>query len=337
MQIVAIGLLVVVVVVVGPTSLAADAVQDLADDVERNEKYYEELRLALTSVYTSHRKYVKDEPKIKHEAQTSIDLQGQRFREHRKVQGRFRVFFSSSHSGTTESIDVFDGKIHRRFWTNDLEAVVIGDPRRTNSGGHVSDQPPSLTNLARPHMFLLESGCPKVPLSTYLRGHEAVRMRENPDYFSKNSVIKVRHLGDAEFQGLRCIKILIDTGNLKGTFFHGWELWLAKQRNLIPVRNAAYTYRWSKDIPVAVSTVDEWKEIRRGVWFPVKAHTDRYDSHTVKQEGTQKLRWRKQYHIDSVTLNPPRTNPETFTKLDFPPGIQLTILKGGKTTKVEAE
>ncbi|QDU08233.1 hypothetical protein [Gimesia aquarii] len=325
---------------------ASDVLKELIREVQKNEQLYSDLKLTMTSVYEKLPKHVDVNKQNQSESEISIDLQGQKFCKHAKVKSHFwgAAFFGispkpteSSSSGTTETINVFDGKTRRSFWKSDTSPTTIGEPRRVRSRGLISDEPPSLTNLARPHMFLLDSGCPKVPLSIYLKGIKAISAYPNPSYFSRDWVISVHILGDAEFKGLQCIKILIDTTLANGIRHNGWELWLAKDRNLIPVRNFSYTYRWSKEMPIAESTVDEWKEIRPGVWFPIKAHTDRYHSRTVKREGKQKLSWRMQYHVKSVLLDPPRITQDVFTKLEFPEGTPITVRNHGKVSTIKNE
>ena len=325
---------------------AAEAHQDLIHSVERNEKPYKNLELTLTSVYEHLTQNAESKESYRIETQTSIVLQGEKFRRHetQKRTGRPSVAYrarrgnqrkrrsagSFSRFRTTEAIEVFDGQTHRSFSKHDQMAAAIGNQQLSKSSGQVSDKPPSLTNLARPHMFLIESGCPRVPLSIYLKGAEAVLAHPNPSYFTGD--VEVLILGDAEFQGMQCLKILIDTILSDGTRHNGWELWLAKDRNLIPVRKLGYTYRWSRDMPIAESTVDEWKELREGVWFPMKAHTNRYHSQTVKEHGKQVLSWRKQYVVASISFDPKTATGETFSKLDFPPGTEVRVIQGGAET-----
>ena len=130
-----------------------------------------------------------------------------------------------------------------------------------------------------------------------------------------------------DFNGLRCRKILIDTV-INDESYNGWLLWLAEDRNWIPARNVAYTYRWSKDVAIAESSVDEWKELRPGVWFPMKAQADRYDSYAARDEGRQQLHWSKAYEFQSVSLEP-ETNAETFTELEFPEGTEVRVIEEG--------
>ncbi|MDF1746884.1 MAG: hypothetical protein P1V19_24550, partial [Gimesia sp.] len=68
------------------------------------------------------------------------------------------------------------------------------------------------------------------------------------------------------------------------------------------------------------------------IWFPIKIHTDRYNSFIVKREGTQTLSWRRQEHVTSVELDPQNLAETTFTQLDFPKGISIYIEKDGQRT-----
>lgn len=322
---------------------ASDVLKDLIREVQSNEKLYSNLKLTMTSVYEKFPKHVDVNKQIQSDSDISIELRGQNFYKHKKTKGRFEVVFgslpkkpvNSSTSGTTETIDVFDGKTHRSLWKSDTTPVVIGEPQRITSGGLISDEPPSLTNFARPHMFLLDGGSPKVPLSIYLKGTKAVSEYPNPSYFNRKSIISVHILGDVEFKGLRCIKISINTTLANGILYSGWELWLAKDRNLIPARKFSYTYRWSKEMPIAESAVDEWKELRPGVWFPIKAHTDRFHSQTVKREGRLKLSWWKRYHVNNVLLDPPQMVQDVFTKLKFPEGTPITVVTQGEVNTIK--
>ena len=322
----------------------SDAIQNLIREIERNEKLYANLKITFTSDYEKLPKPVDLNKQIQSKTQTSIDLQGQKYRIQTQATGRFELAFRSlpkkpvnhSISGTHERVETFDGNTHRGIWKSNKTSIVKGGPQRITSDGQISDEPTSLTNLVRPHMFLLDGGCPKVPLSTYLKGTKAVLAHPNPSYVSKNSVTDVKILGDAKFQGLRCTKIQIETTLGNGNIHSKWELWLTRDRNLIPVRKFAYTYRWSKELPIAESTVDEWQEVRPGVWFPRKAHTDRYDSRIAKREGKQKLSWKKHHDVKSIVLDP-QIKPEVFTKLDFPPGTSVSIVKDGKRIQEKDE
>ena len=50
-----------------------------------------------------------------------------------------------------------------------------------------------------------------------------------------------------------------------------WSLWLARDRNLLPVRHEWHELRVSKTVPTGVFRVSELREIRPALWFPFKA------------------------------------------------------------------
>lgn len=319
--------IIAVLLLPGRAALAADPLAELIATVEQAESHYSRLKLELTSTY-----------RIAEDVEVGLDPN---FQEHLQndtqmsivlANAQFRVETTTrSHTllevGLTEASHLFDGRIHRSYWKHSSAAAATGVQQSTDSGGLVSDEHPSLTNLARPHMLLLEAGCPQVPLSTYLKGHEAVLAHPNPSYFPGDTQIVLRDLGAADFAGLHCRRILIDS-YVRDVLYNGWELWLAEERNFIPARNVAYTYRDSKDMPVADSAVDEWQELRPGIWFPKMAHTDRYDSFVVSNKGEKRLSWRTEYEVRSVTLEP-ETTPATFTELEFPPGTKVRVIENG--------
>ena len=50
-----------------------------------------------------------------------------------------------------------------------------------------------------------------------------------------------------------------------------WILWLAIDRNYLPIRQEAYTYHYSKSDPVGVGVAKDLREIAPGIWFPFAA------------------------------------------------------------------
>lgn len=330
-----------------PGKRQIETLQDLIREIERNETFYKNQKINLTSVYEEFPKPADPDLQIRKERNFMLTLQGQKFRLEENSKGRLNIMYSGkrpkpadlprSRYSESESIQVFDGTTHRSLLKQPSNATDKSEQVRTLSRGQTSDEYPSLTNYARPHMYLLSSGSPKVPLSTYLKGMQAVLAHPNPSYVSPGSTLEIHILEDSEFQKLKCKRILVDTILSNGTRHNGWELWLALNRNLLPVRNLSYTYRWSKEMPVAESTVNEWREVRPGVWFPIKFHTDRYSSFVMKRKGKQQLSWRKQEHVKSIQLDP-QIPPEEFTTLKFPPGTKVNLVKDKKIIKtIDAE
>lgn len=331
----------------------SEKLQKLIREVEKYEATYHALKLNLTSTKNEQDTFfIPDAPKpIIAETQIALDVQGLNFRQEEQSKGRFIVIVQRAlgglkqdpananytQSGTKERITVSDGKTSRYFWKEDVVAEKKGQQRETSIQGGISDKPMHLPNLARPHMFLMENGGPQVPLSTYLKSIKAIHSFPGRYYLRKDATLNVQILGTEEFQGLECTRIILEIIDPKGTPRTRRELWLARDRNLIPVRSLGYTYRDSKEMPIAEAIVDEWQEVRPGVWFPRQAHYKRFDSFTVRRKGQQKLSWQVKYNINSVHLDP-QFPPDVFTTLKFPSGTKVTVVKDGKIIKtIDAE
>ncbi|WP_339730555.1 hypothetical protein [uncultured Gimesia sp.] len=328
----------------------AEELQTLIRKVEENEAFYDDLKLNLTSTKSDvNPLFAIDVPKpIVCETQIMLDVQELKFRQEDQSKGRFIVITQGglgwlnqkkdpananyTNIGTKTWITVCDAKTSRYFWTDDVVAEKRGQQRKKSSKGGISDKPMPLPNLARPHMFLLENVGLKIPLSTYLKGAKAIRSYPGPSQLRKGTKLKVQILGSEACQGLLCTKISIEYIDPKGTPRSRREFWLAQDRNLTPVRNLSYTYRDSKEMPIAEAIIDEWQEVSPGVWFPRQAHYNRFGSMTVKREGRQELSWHVTYDVNRVQLEP-QFSPEVFTTLKFPPGTKVTLVKDGKIIK----
>jgi len=319
-----------------PSVSPNNAVQDLIREVKRNEKLYSDLKLRLTCVYERLPKPADVKKQIHTETDIIIDVQNEKFRQHKIEKGRFHVtsFVPSKErpsyisSGTSETIEISDGDTHRKFWSYDFFRDKNGKPRQIRGDSDSSSTTTHLSNLARPHMFLSErSGSQNFPLSTYFEGIEAIN-----DYLDtlKSYTLETRIIGTEKFQGLECIKIMTKLIGRTGKPIGRREIWLAKDRNLIPVHQLRYKYRWSKEVPVEESTIDEWKEVQPGVWFPMKAHRNHYNSLSKKPTDKRALMWRRQYDVKNITLNPPQRAPDVFTKLNIPKETSVDESKNQK-------
>lgn len=325
--------------------------QKLIRDVEQNEKYYDDLKLNLTSTKLEKGSfYSLNWPNpIGYETQISLDVQGLKFRQDNQSNGRYFVITQGglgwlkkttkpsepnyTEVGTKTRITVCNGKSIRSFWSEDVVAEKKDEQRKKSSNGLISDKLQHLPNLARPHMFLLENGGPKVPLSTYLKGVKAIRSVPGRTHLREGTVLNLEILGTEEFQKLQCLRIRLEFIDHQGTPRSRRELWLARDRNLIPLRTLSYTYSDSKELPIAEGVVNELQEVRPGVWFPLKAQYNRFYSVTVKRENRQELAWQVKYNVTDVELKP-QFPPERFTTLDFPPSTKVTLDKDGKLTKL---
>tara|TARA_R110002095_G_scaffold59400_1_gene50872 strand:- start:423 stop:845 length:423 start_codon:yes stop_codon:yes gene_type:complete len=133
----------------------------------------------------------------------------------------------------------------------------------------------------------------------------------------------VQLLGEEEIQELNCIKVRIEKFHMNGKLTSKTIRWLARDRNLIPTQAVFYQPLRSEEIPQAEAWVDEWQEVRPGVWFPLKFHTDRLNWIVYRLKNKQQVGWRREYQVESIELDPPLSEG-TFTKLKFPKGIEVS-------------
>jgi hypothetical protein len=142
----------------------------------------------------------------------------------------------------------------------------------------------------RPHTLVLRWLDQDKPLSDYLEGRQD---RE------------VTYQGKEEVDGLKCRRVRVThlAGRHRKPTIHT-DLWLAEERNYIPVRRLEYKLGWSEELPHADASVDQWRQIGPGVWFPVSAALTVYNTTALKRENTQKLQYREQYTVERVSLEP---------------------------------
>lgn len=334
-------------------TVLSEELQSLIREIEQNEALYHTLKLNLTTSRSEEGiRFHSDEPEpkpIQSESQYDLITQGLKFREEVQSKGRFIVLVSGFGSGevrrnignanymevgTREMILVSDGTTSRHFGAGDVVAERQGNQPQKSSIGGISNEQFRLPNLARPHMFVLRYGGAHVPLSTYLKGIKAIgEFRGSPPpNLRAGTVFKAQILGTEQCQGLECTKLMIEIVNSRGTPRSRRELWLAHDRNLIPVKDLFYLCSNSNEIPFAEAIIDEWQEVRPGVWFPLKAHSNRFNSYLIKHEGRQKRIQHVKYDFNSVQLDPP-IPPNEFTSLKFPPGTEVSIREDGKIIK----
>ncbi|HAH47571.1 MAG TPA: hypothetical protein DCM07_22455 [Planctomycetaceae bacterium] len=313
-----------------PQAEQSKELQTLIQELERNEALYRNLKLNLQMVYEQSPGQVDSDKRARQKSELTLIVQGDKYRQEKLTTGRFQQGFlyptnkpyNRFSSGTTESSAVFDGETLRKFYRYDRTPGLTDEERQQGGHGDISGEQKCMENLFRPHMLLCEHEV-RVPLSTWLKGRDAIAASPGWPNYNDGWSYKVQLLGEEEIQGLNCIKIRIEKFHMNGKLTSKTILWLARDRNLIPAQAVFYQPPRSKEIPQCEAWVDEWQEVRPGVWFPRKFHKDRLNWIIYRLKNKQQVGWRKKYQVESIELDP-LLPEDTFTKLKFPKGLEVS-------------
>lgn len=301
--------------------------QALINELEQQEAFYSELELKLHENYQQPPGNTRPTWKVENETEYSILLQGEKFRQEETTAGNFRLLTQTprknqrhSLEGMNTTLTLFDGTTYRRFHEFDHESPRAVGQRNQNKLGEISDLPKRMENYGRPHM-LLESS-PHVPLSIFLSGKKAMVHYPGLPVHPKPFQVKAWIEGTGEIQGLKCTQVVVERLNDSGVRFSKQILWLAQERNLIPVKIVTYYDQFSREKPCKEAFVDKWQQLGPGVWFPLQAHIDRYNLILFKYNGTYEIDWRRQYTAQKITLHP-EVQKQEFSALIFPKGTTV--------------
>lgn len=329
--------------------------RELISKVKQNEALYQNLQLKLNvseNDLAELIEYVGPKP-IERQSTISFIRQGEKFRQQIHTKGRWVMNFTLGlywlqdgyrasdpaeihenetwiqiESGTKDNLSLFDGTTYRSFWKESMTAEGKEEPARNQKRGLISDSPSRTMNQTSPHRFLFESEQLPVPLSSSLTGKEAVQAITGKSVANT----RVTKLGTETFQGLVCTTLQMETFDSTGKPRSRTDLWLARDRNLIPIRREDFIYHVSKELPISVSLVETWQEVSPGVWFPSQAHTDYYRARLGKRNSGQTPSKRKEYRLESIELNP-QLPADIFTKLEFETGTPVTVISDGRRIK----
>ena len=112
------------------------------------------------------------------------------------------------------------------------------------------------------------------------------------------------------------------TALFKGEPHDRWELWLAEDRNYIPVRLVGYTFRFSRDVPVGIGTVSQWRQLKPSIWFPLEVRVTAFDKFKVQREGKHEPIWQQDCTVQEVSLEP-KHDVAFFRDLEFADGTAV--------------
>ncbi|HLN29082.1 MAG TPA: hypothetical protein VK395_15140 [Gemmataceae bacterium] len=296
-------------------------IQEIIDNVRANELLYENLDLSYDYSYGVGKPIRFGKPGEAGLAATDTVQSKTHFV---SQGGLFRVDRQGELQGqngriSMDRIRAFDGNTTRLYDRKEI--------------GNIIDSRSEDENCLRPHMLLLRFMNYYVPLSTYLSGHKA--MAAHPGVNWPGYTLDVTYQGIAKFESLTCHRVWITT-LVNGKPYDRWELWLAEERNFIPARNLAYTFRTSDKEAVGEGTVKLWREVKPGIWFPEATTFTAWDETRMKQDGVKETQWVERVDIKKVSLHP-QYDAAYFRDVTFPNGTPVYQVSQGNVLSGHVE
>ena len=296
--------------------LADVTINDILENVRRNEALYSNIDATFLTEYST-----RDRPAAKF-SNGSEETTAQEIEGHYVVQGEyFRLDRKGTSRGETsvnslDRIRGFDGKTTRLYDQNAIGNIIRGREEDAD--------------WLRPHMIFMRHIC-QVPLSIYLAGHEAMASHPRGNW-TGNSTLDRKYDGIRRYEGFDCHVVQVDQVLPEHGAINRWELWLAEQRNYIPVRAITYIYQFSKNAPIAEGRITDMHEVKPGIWFPSAAVFTSYNPAVLMYKGEQEFMWERRFTTKSISLDP-HYDISYFRDIVFPQGTAVYELEASHVTR----
>ncbi len=245
-----------------------------------------------------------------------------------------------------EIVQIYDGAWNRersRGWANGgpIPDSVGLAPAKADRDSHTQYDRASLgrggpdaVDMFRPHTaFFVHGG---------LRCYRLSSLLASPVYEKFNGTrLKYEYLGPERRDGLDCEKLLSadDSGDDRKP--NTWSyLWLAKDRNYLPVRYESYSSSNDK-LPTSIGYVDDLREIAPGLWFPCHAVRQGHASDSVEGLREGRILIDPIYELRVRTVELPLDVRDNLFHMNLPAGTSVSVFTGrgrplGTIRQVEA-
>ena len=221
---------------------------------------------------------------------------------------------SSTQSGGGESMEINrqagDGRMVRSYWrhatgkTNDV----------ANANASIAlDGSRFPISLDRAHTLIFRDHRESAnSLATFLKSGWYDKHNQYP--------MKVEYVGDEQIGELMCHKLKCNLQN------NSINLWLARDRNLIPLRHEWHEPRWHATLPTGVSFAEDFREIRPGIWCPYRITNLAFQKHSRDGLVVNQvvLQWKHDVTVERVTLAP-NVDDRLFSELSIPAGTKVQV------------
>jgi hypothetical protein len=294
-------------------------------NVESNEQLYRDIEVIRTDEYqllveeTS-----KDNLITTQKRQRRSVIQGPMF--YLKVTGGHDLINKKSY----DLFDLYgyDGEVTRRVWAGGPSTDASGNHQAIANVNHKRLNP---CDIFLPHTWLLVDPC-ITPLSVCLRGGKEFQNYAGNDRF-KDISLQTFLEGEMEVDGLRCVKLRMDSYDIQGPkLIHNGRtfLWLAIDRNYLPVKTTAYAMFENPDIALAESSVKDFRQIGPDIWLPFEKNVIVYDHIALRKDKSKRVvRHTEKEKIDLAKLDP-KYDISFFRNIEVPAGAAVYELEKDK-------
>lgn len=237
------------------------------------------------------------------------------------MQGKF--YHSENISRTNELLAASASEYVVAFngaWRRQLSVSLRGPSDEPQRSASLQKGSAGRQSFFRPHLALMENFTDGPSLADYLAGVEVAPPARRQQ--------QVEYLGDELISGLVCHKLRVSrmTGQ-PPTPSSSTIIWLARDRNYLPIRREGMQPSRSEKLPGGIALVQELREARPGLWFP-----DRISSVKIRNfesigtcENRIILSWRENQQIAALDLDP-KPEPTLFSEINVPQGTDVAIV-----------
>lgn len=309
------------------TAAAADpkddnALQSLISNVIANEQLYADIDVAYENVYSLHEDLASQSSPA-HDILTSSKIA------YRSVT-QSKLFYLSS---STENTNGNGEKALQH-----LQKAYDGEATRSLQGAaanlHKGRAEPA--RLFRPHTILLSRAFVHFPLSLYFEGGDRVSLHQFGSFY-KTLRQKTFFDGDEVVNNLTCSKVRCETwpASAKVPSAIRW-VWLAKDRNYLPVKTIGYAPKYSLTIPLEEGVSTDFRELKPGIWLPFKHVVSVYSPPIGKNADRKLLSNVDVWLIHSAHLDPSH-DVAFFRSIPFPKGTAVYEVDGNQIVSSRVE
>jgi thiol-disulfide isomerase/thioredoxin len=222
---------------------------------------------------------------------------------------------SNGDTHVSQRLQTYDGQWTRSVYTDKQGKAASQTTGRVSLRKQGGEDVP----VFRPHMLFLRTEHKYQPFSEFLTSGWSDKVNKYR--------LQVRYEGEEWIGTLACSKLRLDVlvGEPPKSYNH-YYLWLARDRNYLPIRREDHEPRWSKSLPTAITVADDLREVGPGVWCPFHAscwmlnrtHRDGLSENRLLISGSV------DYKVQNLSLGPDAA-PDQFDTITVPKDTEVSV------------